>query len=256
MTTIYNKKVTEIRKTNDYSLFKNILGNRSLKDKNYNKLLKSMRENQLVIPILINENWEIIDGQHRYNSCKTLGLPVYYYMIEGYAIEEVKIANQVSCNWGTEDYLNLHVELENHEYLRFKRVLEIYNLKTPQLLKLISMLNKDNLSKLKLDFQDGVFVIDNYDNLIDFLDKLQDFNIGNFTVYNSTKFTEAFAKLYMYSKYDHNRMVERLASMGYKLEKRQLQAEYLSLLVNDIYSYGSSKAMIKYDAKNNSFYSK
>ena len=110
-TQLYNEFVTEIRKTNNYEMFKNMIGNRKVKDKNYRKLLRSMSEKQLIIPILVNEKLEIIDGQHRFNACKTLSLPVYYYMIAGYEIDDVKRANLVSCNWNLEDYLNLHVQL-------------------------------------------------------------------------------------------------------------------------------------------------
>ena len=72
---LYNEVVTEIRKTNNYPMFKNMIGNREIKDKNYKKLIRSMSEKQLIIPILVNEKLEIIDGQHRFNACKTLQLP-------------------------------------------------------------------------------------------------------------------------------------------------------------------------------------
>ena len=38
-TELYNEFVTEIRKTNNYSMFKNMIGNRELKDRNYKKFL-------------------------------------------------------------------------------------------------------------------------------------------------------------------------------------------------------------------------
>ena len=72
---LYNEKVTEIRETNNYDIFKNMLGNRELKDKNYKKLMRSINEKQLIIPILVNEKFEIIDGQHRFSACKSLGKP-------------------------------------------------------------------------------------------------------------------------------------------------------------------------------------
>ena len=52
-------------KTFDYGLFKNIKGNRELNPKNYKKILHSMGNKQLEIPIIVNEKYEIIDGQHR-----------------------------------------------------------------------------------------------------------------------------------------------------------------------------------------------
>ena len=51
---IYDDVVSEIKKTNNYGLFKNILGNRDLRGTNYNRLIQSMQKKQLVIPILCN----------------------------------------------------------------------------------------------------------------------------------------------------------------------------------------------------------
>ena len=75
-----------IYKTKEYDKFKNIKGNRRLNARNYIKLMRSMSEEQLIIPIICNENYEIIDGQHRYNSAKELGLDLYYFIVPGYGI--------------------------------------------------------------------------------------------------------------------------------------------------------------------------
>ena len=43
-----------------------------------------MTEKLLMCPIIVNENYEIIDGQHRYSASKELGLPIRYIVGEGY----------------------------------------------------------------------------------------------------------------------------------------------------------------------------
>lgn len=65
MKTLKNmKQITTIYETYDYSLFNLIGGNRLINVLNYKKLMKSIDEKQLLIPILVNEKMEIIDGQH------------------------------------------------------------------------------------------------------------------------------------------------------------------------------------------------
>ena len=249
---LYNEVVTEIRKTNNYSMFKNMIGNRELKDKNYKKLMRSMSEKQLIIPILVNEKLEIIDGQHRFIACKNLQLPVYYYIIPGYEIDDVKRANLVSCNWNLDDYLNLHIQLAKGEYAKFLDLKNKYNLKTSQLSEIIATLEQKEYGRVKLCFEDGSFEIDNIMIIEKFLMDLSDFS--NFKDCYSTKFSKAFLRLYMHNAYNHTHMQKKLKTLSHKLNKRQTYSDYLSMLVNDIYSFGSASAKFKYDAVGNRFY--
>ncbi len=41
---------------------------------------KSMQKNFLISTIIVNENFEVIDGQHRLIASKDLGLPIYYFI--------------------------------------------------------------------------------------------------------------------------------------------------------------------------------
>jgi hypothetical protein len=223
----YNDAVTLIRKTNNYDMFKNILGNRELRGNNYNRLIQSMEKKQLVIPILCNEDMEIIDGQHRFEVCRELNLPLYYYVVDGYGIDEVKRANLVGCNWMIDDYLKLNMEVGKEPYIEFKRIRDDYNISSSQLLEIFA--NK----------------------VIDFLDKLNDFDI--FKEFNSYSFTKAFLKLFSLNEYDHKTMKKRLAKQSHKLNKRASYRDYLELLVS-IYNFGVTKVRFGYDTKQDRFY--
>ena len=251
-TKLYNEFVTEIRRTNNYSMFKNMIGNRELKDRNYKKLIRSMSEKQLIIPILVNEKLEIIDGQHRFNACRSLKLPVYYYMIPGYEIEDVKRANLVSCNWGLDDYLNLHIQLEKKQYITFLGLRDKNNLRTAQLLEIIATLEKKEFGRVKLAFEDGSFEFENIILIERFLMDLKDFS--DFKECYTTAFSKAFLRLYLQDGYEHNHMQKKLKNLSHKLSKRRTYSDYLSLLVNDIYTFGSANARLKYDANGNRFY--
>ena len=229
-----------------------MIGNRELKDKNYKKLIRSMSEKQLIIPILVNEKLEIIDGQHRFNACRSLQLPVYYYIIPGYEIEDVKRANLVSCNWGLDDYLNLHIQLEKKQYIAFLDLRNKNNLRTAQLLEIVATLEKKELGRIKLAFEDGSFEIENLMTIERFLMDLKDFS--EFKECYTTTFSKAFLKLYLQDGYEHNHMQKKLKNLSHKLSKRRTYSDYLSLLVNDIYTFGSASAKLKYDANGNRFY--
>ena len=248
---IYDEKVTDIRKTNDYDKFENIVGNRDLRGTNYNRLIQSMEKKQLIIPILVNSQFKIIDGQHRFEVCRTLGLPLYYYVIVGYGIDEVKRANLVGCNWVIDDYLKLNVEIGKKEYIEFKRIKDTYGLTTSQLLDIFAHYQGVSLKEVRMLFEDGSFELDSINKVIEFLNKLEDFNF--FDEYNSYSFTKAFLKLNAVEGYDHSIMQKRIKKHPYKLAKRASYRDYITLLV-EMYNFGTTKTRIGYDAIGDEYY--
>lgn len=57
--------------TRDYSVFKYLSGNRDINLHNVNNIVKNVLENGLLPTIVIvNENMEVIDGQHRIEAFK------------------------------------------------------------------------------------------------------------------------------------------------------------------------------------------
>jgi len=77
------KSIAKIFYTTDYSKFNTLAGNRQVNIAHVKKLESSFDEEYLISPILVNEKFQIIDGQHRFEAAKNLKLPIYYYMIQG-----------------------------------------------------------------------------------------------------------------------------------------------------------------------------
>ncbi len=71
---------TEIYETTNYDLFRLVNGNRIVNSLNYTKLIKSIEQKQLLIPICVNEKMEIVDVQHRFIACKEFGKSIYFYV--------------------------------------------------------------------------------------------------------------------------------------------------------------------------------
>jgi len=115
-----------VLKTTDYHLFSFISGNRKVNMAHARRLEKSFSKKQLLSPIIVNEHYQIIDGQHRFTVCKKLGLPIFYFIVEGYGLDEVQILNTNSSNWKKTDYLNAYCDLKYTEYLKFRRFMQQY----------------------------------------------------------------------------------------------------------------------------------
>lgn len=115
----------QIFKTNDYSVFKKLDGNRDAT--NINAILKSIDEVGYVLsPILVNENMEIVDGQHRFEALKTKKLPVFFIIEKGIGGKECIAMNTGQRNWSSIDYIHYYANNGYEDYARLMALLEDY----------------------------------------------------------------------------------------------------------------------------------
>ena len=224
---MFNDDITiygNIMRTENYDMFKKIGGNRKLNKTNYAKIVKSMKEEQLIIPIVVNERYEIIDGQHRFQACEDLGKPVYFYMVRGYGLEQDKRANIASSNWKKENYLDMFVAENNETYKEFEEIKERYDLNISNLLKIFAIVQEKQLARVGYEFENGTFTLDGKMQVLNFLMALEDFNFFKF--YKTTHFITAFSRLYFKQEYEHDRMRSKLITHRGSLEKRSTSDEY------------------------------
>ncbi len=119
-----DKEIKKIFMTYEYEKFKTLQGNRIVSKSNLMRITQSMKEKHLISPIAVNEKFEIIDGQHRFAASKEIGLPVYYFILDGANLPDVQRLNAVSKNWNFVDYLSSYCELGYPEYMKVKRFRE------------------------------------------------------------------------------------------------------------------------------------
>lgn len=79
----------QVHTTKNYYLFKTINGNRDINQLHLTRLSESFKKRHLITIIIVNERFEIIDGQHRFLVSKDLNLPVYYTILKNYGLNEV-----------------------------------------------------------------------------------------------------------------------------------------------------------------------
>lgn len=116
----FNERIeSEKFRTNNYSSFKKLKGNRSLqKESDINNLVESLRNFGWIGPAVeVNENMEVIDGQNRIEACKRLGIPVIYEIKEGQGIKECIALNTNKKNWAIDDYVHSYAEQDNKDYI-------------------------------------------------------------------------------------------------------------------------------------------
>lgn len=111
----------QIKKTRNYDKFKFLHGNRLVNKHNLVAITKSVAQHNMlsINPIIVNEKFEIIDGQHRFEISKNNKWPIYYMVLENADIEEVHSFNNVNRKWNTMDYVESYATRGNGNYIRF-----------------------------------------------------------------------------------------------------------------------------------------
>lgn len=111
-------------RTSDYSIFKRLEGNRAVLANRVSKILNSINAAGYIFnPIVVNEFYQIIDGQGRFEALKSLGLPIDFVISEGAGLLECVALNSSGTIWTMADYVDSYCELKRPDYLRLKQIL-------------------------------------------------------------------------------------------------------------------------------------
>ena len=110
MTTLQQKphagqQALYVQRTKDYSQFKYMIGNRPINEGNVKSVIAQLSQWPQVAPVIVNEHFEIIDGQHRLQACARLNIPVEYIVRPGFTIDHVISANASGKLWSRFDYI-------------------------------------------------------------------------------------------------------------------------------------------------------
>ena len=248
-------KVSEVYKTQNYNQFKTLLGNRQVNLSHVFQLKQSMHNNHLFSPILVNEKMEIIDGQHRFNACRELNLPVYYIVVKGYGLEQVKILNTHMKNWQKKDYLNAYCDLGHPEYLKFREFITTYPMFKMKAAECILRnkqekggdgYSKDLKSKSNPDgrytrryFENGELVIANYELAVENAEKILDVE-PFFNKFNNHVFVGAMINIFKNGEYDHDVFLSKLALNPTMMQPCVNMVQYY-YVIEDIYNFRSRK---------------
>lgn len=106
-----------VYRTKDYYIFKELRGNREVSEARKNTLRKSIGENGYIgAPIIVNEKFEVIDGQGRLMACKSLGVSIPFMVVQDLTVNECKVLNQNAKIWTADDYVKSYADQGHVSY--------------------------------------------------------------------------------------------------------------------------------------------
>ena len=146
----------EVLQTKNYEIFNKLQGNRAVNHANKERLKDSFKKNYVISPILVNENLQIIDGQHRLQAAKELGLPVYYIISKGTGLKEVQVLNVNQKNWAIDDYVDGYIDMGKDNYRIYKTFRKQFNLPATQTIEILEGSSSSGSKKDKVNFKNHV----------------------------------------------------------------------------------------------------
>lgn len=117
----------KVLQTSAYGMFKQLMGNRATDILRVKKLVKSISEVGQLQPIIVNENFEVIDGQARLAALEQLGLPVQYIIAKNYGHKECVAMNSSQTKWGAMAYIKSFADLGLNSYIYLQSLTREFN---------------------------------------------------------------------------------------------------------------------------------
>jgi len=237
-----------IKRTYNYKLFKKIRGNRTIKIKKVKKLVNSIDGGLNLLPycpVLVNEKLEICDGQHRFETAKTNGEPIYYIVCDSMTVKQIAEMNSNSDSWTVFDFLECYVALGIPDYIYLKDFCEktgygpsvaVYEFHCRYF---TSYSSSETMTK----FKSGDIKLNQQQK--DYAKKLavyiEDFKEYDEKIAKDRNFVRAVGKLTKLEEdekiYDHKRMMQKVKSHSKTFfELQPTTAEYLRML-EKMYNY-------------------
>ena len=117
----------KIYSTTNYSMFKCSTWNRNPNDElRIGKVMKSIKEVGFIGSIIVNELYEVIDGQARLEACKRMNVPVRYMIVPGIGKKECLALNISQTNWSIVDYIKSYSSEGSISYTYLLKLIEAY----------------------------------------------------------------------------------------------------------------------------------
>jgi len=191
----------------------------------------------------VNEKYEVLDGQHRLEAAKSLGLDIYYFLKNNGSYKDIIDFNQHKKNWKSEDYLKLFAEgTLNNNYLKLQNFMKINNFDLAQALIILNGPIKQ--MREYSDFKSGAFIYPSdeayIENLVEkvkyFWNMISSHNIKPLHRFKNTAFLKPYLIFITNPLVNWELFQQKLELSWFKIGTRPSNNLYLEMFM-DIYNF-------------------
>lgn len=229
----------EVQVTSNYRLFRLMHDNREQSPSHILRLKAAFEEfGNLTAaqPVLVNENMEVVDGQHRLTAARELGVPVYYRVVPGLNIRTARSMNILHRSWNVDDYAESYAASGDANYQRYLRLREDFQYNHSIILTYIAGSRVDSSGDYKA-FREGNFTLSPDQDTrarerLAMLNSVEDIA----PMAHQREFALAFLTATQVPGYDHQRMVNKMTSGSGLIHRYASVADYQRML-EEIYNF-------------------
>ena len=228
---------SKIYSTTDYNKFGKLKGNRAINELHVRKLVESIKEKDLEMPIAVDENLNVLDGQHRLEAYKIVGNPITYFIKSQFDLQDVRNVNSVNRKWNLTEYLMSFCKLGKKDYQLLEWFHRTYEF---GIVECIAMLNGKGYcnSTSRKDFKKGHFVIDNLEQ-----GKTWAKNINAcgeyFQYYKKATFIKAMLSAMKDKTFSFKIFFKRLSNNSSKLKNQGSRNDFI-VNIERLYNHGTA----------------
>ena len=222
----YDREYTKINETNDYSKFSFFDSNREIKIPHVKKLILLFKHKLLDVPIKVDEELRLLDGQHTFFARMILGRPILYYISKDIKEDDIPMLNSNSKPWAWNDFLHSFVKRGNPNYIKYEILWDEYNgnkkKKKPGKFNYKKIINHNEMSllvmnytsftqKVKNLFYDGKLIFKRSEEEIrEILDFLYDdiLCVLKYDLVSKRDFQTAFFTMYTHKNFEHETYIK------------------------------------------------
>lgn len=199
------KKINEVFETNNYNLFKFSKFNRNVI---YRKDLMEEAKRGFIAPIIVNEDFIVIDGQSRLKHAEYAKVPIKYMVVEGLTEKDIVRMNTTQLSWSIKDYIQSYANEGNAEYQKLIELLNGSNMNVAPIAA-IGLGVFETGGRVTSAVKNGEFKFVDYQETVQFLNYYSDF-IQETELPNFSKLSLAVYQIYKIKKFDKKRLIKKI----------------------------------------------
>ncbi len=228
-------------KTTDYGIFKNINGNRQISPAHVQGIASAIERKNLLehFPLLVNEDMEIIDGQHRLMAAVKLGLPVYYDVIPGLHIEDIMSINTHSKNWSVHDFIEAYIRLEMPDYEVLKDFMGRHHMSASLSGALLDGYSGLQGGRAATKIRNGTFKVASLGYAEEIMAKVHEIDpFCDFSAKKDRTFISTITVLRNNPEFDWDKLIAKLRMHGQRIQSRG-SVDYYILQIEELYNFSA-----------------
>ena len=235
----------KIYSTTEYGVFNKLRGNRAVNELHVRRLVEAIKEKDLQIPIIVDHDMNVLDGQHRLDAYKIVGNPITYIIKDKFELQDVRNVNSVNRKWTLSEYLMSYCKLGKKDYQLLEWFHRTYEF---GIAECIAMLNGKGYcnNKISKEFKRGDFVIDNLEQGKTWAKQIN--ACGEyFQYYKKVTFVKAMLSAMQDKTFNFKIFIQRLSNNSSKLKNQGSRNDFI-VNIERIYNHGTAnKSKIRLD---------